>query len=79
MWGDGFAEILAKGDQKVVINFPMASWKFFSKDPFALLGSFCFNKSKTVGNPVNVGIHANSVFIVPEGQDEIGGFPSDPF
>jgi hypothetical protein len=71
---DGFADILAKGHQKIIDGQPITPGKFLPQSHFRLFRRIRLNVSPTVGDPVNMGVNADARLAEPEGDDQICGF-----
>jgi len=72
----GMTDPLAKGDEHVVDLVPVILREFLSQGEFCLLWGLCRDIAPTIGNTVHVGIHTDAWFLVPHGENKVGGFSS---
>ncbi len=73
---DGPAEVLTKANQEVVVFNPIFFWQFFPQGKLGLLRVFRFHISPTIGDAMDVGVHANSRFAKTQGHNEVSGLPT---
>lgn len=69
--GDRDTDILAVGNEEIVDGKPILLRKFFTEYKFSLVRILRFDISPTIGNPMNVGIHTDARFFVPQGYYQI--------
>ena len=69
--GDRDTEVLSVGNEEIVDGKPILLRKFFTECKFSLMRILRFDIPPTIGNPVNVGIHTDARFFVPQGYYQI--------
>jgi hypothetical protein len=74
---DGLADPLAKGYEIAVQLFPVANGQQFPEGEFGLSGILGLDQPPSIANAVDMGVHADSGFVVPESNDQVGGLSSD--
>lgn len=77
--GQGAADGLPEGDQEVVELYPVFLRKLFPESFLCLFRGLCNYVPPAVGNPVDMGIHANTSFSITNGKDEVCCFPPHAF
>jgi len=76
---DGFAGFAAEGNQQGVVNNPVFAGKLIAQCHFRFIGAFRCDIPQTIGDPMNMRVHANAVLAVSQRDNQIGRLAADAF
>ena len=68
---DGLADVLAEGDQQIVVRDPVAARQELAEGEFGSLGGPGVHDVQTVVDAVNMGIHADAGFAESNRDDQV--------
>src|SRR6266508_1203463 len=74
---DGQADVLAEGDEQVVVADPVTSRQPRAQRHLGLLGRHGSHIAPAVRDPVDVDVHADAGLVIGLGHDQIGGLAPD--
>src|SRR5215471_10662216 len=77
MRGEGAADVLAEGDEQVVVADPVAARELPAQGELGALGRAGPDEAKTVTDPVDVGVDADAGLPEAHGDHEVGRLPPD--
>ena len=69
--GDGDTDVLSVGNEEIVDGKPILFGEFLTERKFGLVRVLRFDIPQTIGNPMNVGIHTDARFFVPQSYYQI--------
>ena len=68
---NGFADVLAPGNQEVVEFDPILHWQLLSERELGLFRGLCFHIAQSIGNSVHVSVHAYTGLAETKSDHEI--------
>lgn len=68
---DRLTDVLAEGDQQIVVRDPVAARQELAEGEFGFLGGPGVHDVQTVADAVNMGIHADAGFAESNGDDQV--------
>ena len=69
--GDGDTGVLTVSNEEIVDGKPILFGEFLTERKFCLMRVLRFDIPPTIGNPMNVGIHTDARFFVPQSYYQI--------
>lgn len=79
MWGDGTADGLTVDDKEVVDGDPVSPWEYFPKGCFGRSWIGGRQKSPSVHDAMNMGVHTDSGLSKTQGDHQVRGLPPHAF
>ncbi len=76
-WRNRPANVLAPGDKKIVVFYPVFFREFFAESHFGLFGVFGLYVSQSIANSVNVSVYTDSRLAVTQSDYQIGSLSAD--